>query len=68
MDEASAAGGSSMATYLGVPAFEGTGVGVAMLAPGWVLTEKVEKAINSSPARRAAIEVADVEAGRAVAQ
>ena len=36
--------------------FEGTGVNVALLAPGWVLTEKVSNAIDSSSHARAAIE------------
>lgn len=36
--------------------FDGTGVNVAMLAPGWVLTERVSSAIGSSADARAAIE------------
>lgn len=36
--------------------FSGTGVGVALLAPGWVLTEKVARTIASADSARAAIE------------
>jgi NAD(P)-dependent dehydrogenase (short-subunit alcohol dehydrogenase family) len=36
--------------------FAGSGVGVSLLAPGWVLTERVSEMITANPALRSAIE------------
>ena len=35
--------------------FAGTGISVSMLAPGWVLTENIRRAINGSPAFAATV-------------
>lgn len=36
--------------------FEGTGVGVSLLAPGWILTEKIKERARTSPLWAASIE------------